>query len=141
MELSFKRSASLKDSAKFTYDNMRNYYERYSVDWDVHTIATTTESLDNFDIFIDGNIAGVFRLQFEGVHCFLRDLQIHSSFQKRGVGTAVLNEVKQRTRKSGLNTLKLRVFKISPAVSLYKRNGFVITDEDDRFFNMQAALC
>ncbi|MEC8747229.1 MAG: GNAT family N-acetyltransferase, partial [Pseudomonadota bacterium] len=34
----------------------------------------------------------------------------------------------------------LRVFKVSPAVSLYKKAGFIIKSEDDRFFNMTKPL-
>jgi hypothetical protein len=36
--------------------------------------------------------------------------------------------------------LKLRVFKNSPAVSLYKRHGFGLTNEDERFYYMSCAI-
>jgi hypothetical protein len=41
---------------------------------------------------------------------------------------------------TNLGTIKLKVFKISPAVALYKRNGFEVESEDDRFFHMVAKV-
>ena len=49
-------------------------------------------------------------------------------------------EAKRLTLNYGLKDLKLRVFKISPAINLYKRNGFTVESEDDRFFNMVAKV-
>jgi len=138
VDLTFRRCENLLDAAKFTFDNMRTYYERFFVDWDVIKIAETTKPLDNFDILFEGKVVGVFRLQLKDDYMYLRDLQVHTSFQNRGIGKVVLNEVKHRARDLNLSRLKLRVFKISPAVQLYKRNGFTIQDEDDRFFNLES---
>ncbi|GAC30401.1 hypothetical protein GPAL_3555 [Glaciecola pallidula DSM 14239 = ACAM 615] len=62
------------------------------------------------------------------------------TLQNKGIGKAALNEAKRRTLNANLTTLTLRVLKISPALTLYERNGFVIQGEDERFFNMAAEL-
>jgi ribosomal protein S18 acetylase RimI-like enzyme len=36
--------------------------------------------------------------------------------------------------------LELRVFKGSPAIALYKRNGFMVNSEEERFINMRAKI-
>jgi ribosomal protein S18 acetylase RimI-like enzyme len=140
VDVNFRRSESLFIAAQFTFDNMRSYYERYCVDWDVKQIADKTIGLENYDIVVGDVVVGVFRLQYENDCCFLRDLQVKSSFQNQGIGKKVLEEAKHLTLQANLSSIKLRVFKISPAVGLYKRNGFEIVSEDDRFFNMEAAI-
>jgi GNAT superfamily N-acetyltransferase len=52
--------------------------------------------------------------------CVLRDLQIIDSAKNKGIGRASVNEAKRRALNAKLTTLTLRVFKISPAVALYK---------------------
>jgi ribosomal protein S18 acetylase RimI-like enzyme len=154
VNIKFKPSQHLFTAAQFTFDNMKSYYERYSVDWDVQQIADKTIGLQNFDIVVDDThhkdalnkerIVGVFRLQYLEDYCFLRDVQIQSSFQNRGIGQKVLDEAKRLALQSNLGTnlgtIKLKVFKISPAVALYKRNGFEVESEDDRFFHMVAKV-
>lgn len=138
MDIAFRSSENLREAAKLTFDNMRSYYEQYGVTWDSNIIEDKTVGLENYDIIADGVMVGVFRLQYENDSCYLRDVQIKPSHQNLGIGQMVLNEVKRRAREAKLNTVQLRVFKISPAVELYKRNGFELKDEDDRFFNLAA---
>ncbi|WP_412971822.1 GNAT family N-acetyltransferase [Glaciecola sp. MF2-115] len=140
MSITFRNTECLNKAAGLTFDNMRSYYERYGVSWDSKIIEGKTADLDNYDILIDNEVVGVFRLQYEIDCCYLRDIQIKPSHQNLGIGQLVLNEVKRRTQDALLATIKLRVFKISPAVGLYKRNGFVIENEDERFLNLKLDL-
>ncbi|GAB55322.1 GCN5-related N-acetyltransferase [Glaciecola punicea ACAM 611] len=140
MSISFKRSIDLQKAAQFTFDNMYQYYQRLAPDWDVAKVLQATEDLENYDILYNHEVVGVLRLQFEGQYCYLRDLQVVPTLQNKGIGKAALNEAKRRTLNANLTTLTLRVLKISPALTLYERNGFVIQAEDERFFNMAAEL-
>jgi GNAT superfamily N-acetyltransferase len=137
VNIAFRSTENLSKAALLTFTNMRTYYERYEVNWDSKSIEDKTADLENYDILADNEVVGIFRLQYEGDCCYLRDIQIEQSYQNQGIGQLVLDEVKRRTRDAHLNTLKLRVFKISPAAELYKRNGFYIENEDDRFFNLK----
>lgn len=138
MDIAFKRTKNLREAAILTFDNMRSYYEQYNVAWDSSVIESKTIDLENYDIIADSKVVGVFRLQYKNDCCYLRDIQIKPSHQNLGIGQMVLNEVKRLTKEAQLNTVQLRVFKISPAVELYRRNGFELKDEDDRFFNLAA---
>jgi len=140
MTISFVRTADLKRAASITFDNMRIYYQQFVPEWDVSKVFEATLELENYDILFQQQVVGVMRLQFNDDFCVLRDLQIIDSAKNKGIGSASLNEAKRRAVNANLNTLTLRVFKSSPAVALYKRNGFVIRSEDERFFNMIAKI-
>ncbi|RUO18514.1 GNAT family N-acetyltransferase [Aliidiomarina iranensis] len=140
MDITFVRSKNLRRAANFTFDNMRVYYEQFAPEWDVLKVYEVTVELDNYDIIYKQEVVGVMRLQFENDCCFLRDLQVISSAQNKGIGQVAIQEAKTRTLNANLSKLALRVLKISPAVSLYQRNGFVTQSEDERFFNMVAEL-
>ena len=140
MNISFVRTADLKRAASITFDNMRVYYQQFALAWDVSKVFEATLELENYDILFQHQVVGVMRLQFNDDCFVLRDLQIIESAKNKGIGSASLNEAKRRALNANLNTLTLRVFKSSPAVTLYKRNGFVIQSEDERFFNMVAKI-
>lgn len=140
MNVLFQPTDDLAFSAEITYQNMSLYYEKYGVEWQQQQIAEQVKRLDNWDIVAEGQIIGTFRLAFEADSCYLRDLQVSSSYQNKGVGSAVLKEVERLTLKSDIQKVKLRVFKISPAFHLYQRSGFVVVKEDDRFFYMEKPL-
>lgn len=140
MSILFKRSIDHQKAAQFTFDNMRQYYQRLAPDWNVAKVLQATEDLVNYDILYNHDSVGVLRLQFEDTYCYLRDLQVAPMLQNKGIGKAALNEAKRQTLNANLTTLKLRVLKISPALTLYERNGFVIQSEDEHLFNMVAEL-
>ena len=140
MNIRFLRSENLKRTANFTFENMRVYYEQFAPDWDASKVLEVISELENYDILYNGQVVGVMRLQFENECCVLRDLQVVTTVQNKGIGNAALQEAKRLTSNANLNKLKLRVLKISPAINLYERNGFIKQSEDERFFNMAAEV-
>jgi len=136
----FVPTTNLQRAAEFTFGNMRDYYAQYAADWDESKVLSVTANLINYDIQIDGDTVGVMRLEYEGNTCILRDLQVIPSAQNKGIGSAAIEEAERLALGANINSLELRVFKVSPAVSLYKKVGFVIKSEDDRFFNMTKPL-
>ena len=119
---------------------MRQYYEHYLVDWKQAKILEQILNLDNWDILSGGEIVGAIRLSFDSDECYLRDLQVVEEFRNKGVGTAALVESTRLAQAAGVRKLKLRSFKISPAHHLYKRNGFTLVSEDERFYYMQQVI-
>lgn len=119
---------------------MRSYYKHYSVDWELPKILEQIESLENWDILSNGEIIGTVRLAYEGEGCYLRDLQVSEEFQGKGIGTAAIAEAERLAGEDGAEYLKLRVFKISPAFYLYKRVGFNIDLEEERFYYMSKLI-
>ena len=138
--VTFRPTNDLARAANFTLSNMRPYYEQHSVDWDEAKIEKMTRELVNFDILLEEKLVGVIRLSFDIEECWLRDLQVDQSYQNRGIGSIALAEAERLAKEHCSHILKLRVFKNSPAVHLYKRQGFGLTSEDDRFYYMSRAV-
>lgn len=138
--ISYRRSEDLSKSAEITYNNMRSYYEYYSVDWDAPKILAQISDIENWDILSNGNVVGALRLSFDNDECYLRDLQVSESFQNNGIGAKALMESNRLAIESGVYKIKLKVFKISPAHKLYSRNGFRVISEDERFYYMEQGL-
>ncbi|MEL4430755.1 GNAT family N-acetyltransferase [Shewanella mangrovisoli] len=139
--VTFRPAKDLAKAAHFTLTNMRPYYEQYSVDWDEAQIEQMTQELVNLDILFEEELVGVVRLSFDIEECWLRDLQVDQCYQNRGIGSIAIAEAERLAKEHGSHILKLKVFKNSPAVHLYKRLGFGLTSEDDRFYYMSRAVC
>lgn len=140
MKITFIPSSDLRRAAVFTFANMEEYYAKFAPDWNAEKVLEVTAELVNYDIQLDNQTVGVMRLQFEDNTCILRDLQVIPSAQNKGIGRAAIEEAERLALGANTNSLELRVFKVSPAVSLYKKVGFVVKSEDDRFFNMTKPL-
>ncbi|MCL1137508.1 GNAT family N-acetyltransferase [Shewanella pneumatophori] len=130
----------LAGAAELTLTNMQPYYKKYRLDWDSTTILTMTKDLNNLQISLDGEVVGILRLSVAANVCQLRDLQIDSHFQNRGIGKQVLMEVVRIAEHASLKCIELKVFQLSPAVRLYQRFGFSVQQQDERFFYMQFEL-
>jgi GNAT superfamily N-acetyltransferase len=138
--ISYQPAGDLSKSAGITYENMRSYYAHYSVDWQQSKILEQIVDIDNWDIVSDGELIGALRLSFDSDGCYLRDLQVSTLFQNKGIGAEALAESVRLAQKSGAKKLKLRVFKISPAHRLYKKKGFNVVSEDERFYYMEQEI-
>ena len=138
--ISYQMANDLSKSAQITYNNMRSYYQHYLVDWQQAKILEQIVSLDNWDIIADGEVVGAIRLSFDNDECYLRDLQVIEEYRNKGIGAAALTESTRLAKNSAVKTLKLRVFKISPAHQLYKRHGFTLVSEDERFYYMEQKI-
>lgn len=140
MKITFFQTTNLQRAAEFTFANMQEYYAKFAPDWNAEKVLEVTAELVNYDIQLDNQTVGVMRLQFEDNTCVLRDLQVIPSAQNKGIGSEAIKEAEKLALAAEVNSLTLRVFKISPAVSLYNKVGFVISSEDDRFYNMVKPL-
>ena len=138
--VTFRPAKDLAKAAHLTLANMRPDYEQHSVDWDEAQIEKMTQELVNFDILFEEKLVGVVRLSFDIEACWLRDLQVNQSYQNRVIGSIAIAEAERLAKEHCSRILKLRVFKISPAVHLYKRQGFDLTSEDERFYYMSRAV-
>lgn len=139
--ITFSSTKNLSSAAELTLANMRSYYEQYSVEWDSVQIEKMTRELMNFDILFEGEPVGVIRLSFDDDGCHLRDLQVDERYQGRGIGSQALAQAEKLAREEKVNTLRLKVFKNSPAVRLYQRTGFNVSSEDERFYYMVRSIC
>ena len=67
---------------------------------------------------------------------FIAQLFVETRFQRRGIGTEVMNRILIKARAEG-RPITLGVVKSNPARRLYERLGFRITHEDNRKFYMK----
>jgi len=87
-------------------------------------------------IILDGTDVGWLQTITQEAALFIAQLFVDGKFQRRGIGTEVLDRLIAEA--SSFNqAVRLSVVKINPAVRLYKRLGFQITDEDNRKFHMR----
>lgn len=90
-------------------------------------------------ITLDGSDAGWLQSTRRDDGLFVAQLIVDGPFQRRGIGTVVMNRVIAEAARANLAVL-LEVVKINPVLRLYERLGFHITGEDDRKFHMKRAL-
>lgn len=67
---------------------------------------------------------------------YLEQIFIDAAFQRRGIGTEVINGLIRQAARTG-QPVTLGVVKSNPALRLYERLGFRVIDEDDRKFYMR----
>lgn len=88
-------------------------------------------------IAADGQDAGWIQRRLDKRSVFLGSIYIAPAMQRKGIGSSVIKTLlgtAARERKA----ITLAVMKVNPALALYQRLGFVITDEDEHKFYMRA---
>ena len=80
-------------------------------------------------VLIEGQNAGLLHVERKPAELFLANIQIHPSFQNRGLGTAVIKTVMESARFL-LLPVRLQVLTVNVAArDLYLRLGFEISGE------------
>lgn len=98
--------------------------ERWRARWAMPSTYNLVALLDGRTVGMASGIPGD-----SGV-CELRSVWVSPRVRGRGVGDRLTAAVERWARKVGARTLKLAVFPDNePAIALYQRNGFVVTDE------------
>jgi GNAT superfamily N-acetyltransferase len=87
-------------------------------------------------ITLDGSDVGWIQTTVRDDGLFVAELFVDGPFQRRGIGTEVMNRVIVDAGRVN-QAVHLAAVKINPAVRLYERLGFRITHEDDRKFYMK----
>ena len=87
-------------------------------------------------IVVDGQDVGVLAVGSGAGEVLLGNIRIAPDWQRRGLGTAVIQDVLSKAREDGL-TVVLQVLKVNPARSLYERLGFVVVGETDTHYQMR----
>ncbi|MBG9990741.1 MULTISPECIES: GNAT family N-acetyltransferase [unclassified Pseudoalteromonas] len=77
---------------------------------------------------------GTLKYQTHAQYVEIMQLQIHPLHQNKGYGRAVIEQVITSAQSK---PIKLTVLKNNPALGLYKRLGFTITDENNYEYYMQ----
>lgn len=92
--------------------------------------AERWDSAETSIVEVDGQPVGSLRTSEHGDHLFIDDIEIHPTWQRRGLGSALLRSVLTDADSRRL-PVRLQVIKGNPARNLYERLGFTVTGETD----------
>ncbi len=79
---------------------------------------------------------GYIRVVEEPARLFLAAIEIAPSYQRRGIGTSLIEGVCGRADSMGL-PVELQVLKVNPATQLYERLGFTTQGETETHYLMR----
>jgi len=82
---------------------------------------------------LDDEPIGMLSVDTQAVPIDILSLEILPAFQRRGYGTAVIQEI---LRAAAGQPVRLQVLKVNPARSLYERIGFVVSGETETHWQM-----
>ena len=115
---------------------MKKYYEVRRIQWNSEQFGKSWEEFENFDIYHESKLIGVLRFSYGNSNCYIRDLQIESNEQCKGIGKYCLNYVTRFAKDRGDKRIKLRVFSENPAIRLYSNHGFKKISESKGLIEM-----
>ena len=72
----------------------------------------------------------------EATHFQVQQVYLLPPFQRKGIGTEVLTRVVQRARAKEV-PVRLRVLRVNPARLFYETLGFIVTEADNEFYQME----
>jgi len=99
-----------------------------------NVLAGRTEIIEH-----DGVPVGVLRVERTAECIDLKQIFIRPTFQRRGLGAEMLNQLIIEARVTGI-PVRLRVLRVNPAQRLYKRLGFTVVKETPEHVYMEYAL-
>jgi len=85
---------------------------------------------------VDQQPVGAFRTAARDGELYLEDILILPAFQRKGLGTAVIESLAGVAKSAG-TCVRLQVLKVNPAIALYTRLGFRVIGEDDAHYQMR----
>jgi GNAT superfamily N-acetyltransferase len=138
------RSTTRADEA-FAYQvretTMRDYVIKTWGVWNaVEAQAQINEdirSLRSKIIVIDGQDAGVLRVEEFETHIFLDQLWILPEFQRQGFGRVILVQILEQAKVRSL-PLRLWVLRVNPAREFYERLGFSIIEQTQASLHLES---
>jgi len=87
-------------------------------------------------VSVDGCMAGAIAVEDHGEFLFLDYISLLPEYQRRGIGTALVQELLRQATEAGVS-VRLNVLRSNPARRLYERLGFRTTGTDGHRWFMQ----
>ena len=122
---------------------MRAYVEQAFGQWDegwqrsrhAHEFASRRPDI----VSLNGVDVGIWLVLREPTHLVLSKIYLLPEFQRRGIGSALLDCLVRKSEGVRL-PIRLRLLKVNPAVSLYERKGFRVVRHEHPYVYMERAL-
>jgi GNAT superfamily N-acetyltransferase len=137
------RAASTEDLAfarELTRVNMRPYYAQYGLIWQPDAFDKEWAMRQTFVIQKAGKSIGFFGVTVEAGYLYVRDVQLIEPYRGEGIGTLVMQRIAESARNHGCTHARLKVFKSSPAIRLYLRQGYSVAGEEVALFWMECVV-
>jgi GNAT superfamily N-acetyltransferase len=119
---------------------MGGYLAARKILWDPDRFLASWAAFENLMIVEDFQVVGLLRLTPEREALGLRDLQIVTEHQGRGIGTWAVQQAQSIAASRGFRRLQLRVYEENPARMLYARSGFKVESVVDGTIHMACDL-
>jgi ribosomal protein S18 acetylase RimI-like enzyme len=88
-----------------------------------------------------GDTIGFFAVRLEPDHLYLQTIQLCERARNAGIGTRLLQHVRDLATQEGKRAIQLRVFRSNAgALRLYDRLGYVRIGEDEHSFVLELSL-
>jgi GNAT superfamily N-acetyltransferase len=140
------RQAALTDAPLFYSvidQTMREFIVATWGAWDEERVhresLQDSASLNAKVIQREGQDIGVLLVEEEPSHFQVQQVYLLPPFQRQGVGTQLISSLVKHARAVG-KPVRLRVLKVNSAKQFYEKLFFVVTDEDNEFFQMELAV-
>lgn len=108
-------------------------YGAWDEDWQRAHFEQTTDPAAHEIVELEGERIGCLRLERFADHLALHRILLRPEHQGCGLGAVLVEQVLAAARRAGL-PVRLRVFRVSPAVRFYERLGFARVGETDTHF-------
>ncbi|NQX89728.1 MAG: GNAT family N-acetyltransferase [Halioglobus sp.] len=123
----------------FGKEAMLPYFREAGIPWSFEKRLALYRDLDIYEIWIDEIVGYLVFREGEGKF-FLADIQIASGHRNDGIGTCLLEKTRYIAKLRGYSDIHLQVFKTSPAIHLYLRNGYERIDETQHMFVLRTMI-
>jgi ribosomal protein S18 acetylase RimI-like enzyme len=90
-------------------------------------------------ITLAGNDIGMISVEERDEYIFLRVIEIHPLYQRRGLGTTIIQKIIDNAARQ-MKPVRLQVLKVNPAKRLYDRLGFAVIEETSTHYIMCTTL-
>jgi len=100
-----------------------DWNEKYRLDAD-ELFAAIKNSWYTISAYESGRLVGFGRIICDGtVHALILDMIVHPSYERRGIGTLILDRLKKKCREHNIRDIQL--FCAKNKAAFYTKNGFV----------------
>ncbi|MEM8805277.1 MAG: GNAT family N-acetyltransferase [Cyanobacteria bacterium P01_G01_bin.38] len=101
--------------------------------WDASAFRNAFSAKSTEIVVLDGHRVGYFSLKENDSAFYLENIQLSPAVHGQGIGTAILKNIVNNNKSK---PILLTTFLDNPAIRLYKRLGFTVTDQDGKTVHM-----
>lgn len=142
LNLNFKMTKATEEDFEFCYtifkENMKDLIEKnwgwkediFKHNFRIPEIRIIEDKSTNKQI-------GYFQIQYKKDLTYIKEIQIQTEFQNKGIGTQILKIIEKEANEKKLSKLQLQVFKDNKAKEMYEKFGFKQTKDLDKSIIME----